>query len=143
MVRRWGSSIVLAAAGLFLGGVLLAQGRVVSAVVVFVLFVAFAAVTSPPGFPRSVSDAEARAASARDGHAIVYWRPGCPYCARLRVSLGRRASRLHWVDIWADPAGAATVRDITGGDETVPTVVTPSESFVNPSPLLVRQLALH
>jgi mycoredoxin len=44
------------------------------------------------------------------------------------------------VDIWTDPAGAATVRGVTGGDETVPTVVTADRSYVNPAPGLVRGL---
>ncbi|XVU26469.1 glutaredoxin domain-containing protein [Actinoplanes sp. CA-054009] len=142
MARRWLPSIVIAAVALFLVGVWLSDGRVIAAVVMGVLLAAAAVVVSPRGFPRSISDAEAREASARDGRPIVYWRPGCPYCARLRVSLGRRASRLHWVDIWQDPAGAASVRDVTGGDETVPTVVTAADSFVNPAPGLVRRLTL-
>jgi mycoredoxin len=140
MLRRWLPSIVLAAAAVLIGGVPLVNGRVNFSTVLAVLFLAFAVVLSPRGFPRSVTDAEAREASAADGRPIVYWRPGCPYCARLRVSLGRRASRLHWVDIWQDAAGAATVRSIAEGNETVPTVVTRSGSFVNPAPSLVRQL---
>ncbi|XVV13680.1 glutaredoxin domain-containing protein [Actinoplanes sp. CA-131856] len=142
MLRRWLPSIVIAGVGVFLVGVWVSDGRIIAAVVMGVLLAACAIVLSPRGFPASVTDAEAREASARDGRPIVYWRPGCPYCARLRVSLGRRASRLHWVDIWQDPAGAASVRDITGGDETVPTVLTASDSFVNPAPGLVRRLTL-
>jgi len=38
------------------------------------------------------------------------------------------------VNIWEDPAGAAFVRSITGGDETVPTVRIGAQSLVNPSP---------
>ncbi|MEU8815016.1 glutaredoxin domain-containing protein [Actinoplanes sp. NPDC048796] len=142
MVRRWLPSIVVVVAAVFLVGVWLRDGRVLTAVLMGALLLAGAVALSPRGFPASVSDAAAREASAHDGRPIVYWRPGCPYCARLRVSLGRRASQLHWVDIWQDPAGAASVRDITGGDETVPTVVTSGDSFVNPSPGLVRRLAL-
>jgi hypothetical protein len=36
------------------------------------------------------------------------------------------------VNIWADPAGAATVRSITGGSETVPTVIVAGTGLVNP-----------
>lgn len=63
----------------------------------------------------------------------VYWRPGCPYCARLRLKL--RAVRLNaeWINIWEDDAAAAAVRAITGGDETVPTVVAGGRAMVNPS----------
>ena len=63
----------------------------------------------------------------------VYWRPGCPYCAMLR--LGLRAARVpaEWVNIWEDHGAAARVRAITGGDETVPTVVVGTQAMVNPS----------
>ncbi len=37
------------------------------------------------------------------------------------------------IDIWQDPAGAAFVRSVTGGDETVPTVAIGSQNLVNPS----------
>ena len=74
------------------------------------------------------------------GGPIVYWRPGCPFCLRLRTALGRDAAKLRWVDIWADPEGAAAVRAVANGDETVPTVVGEERSYVNPSPSLVRSL---
>ena len=38
-----------------------------------------------------------------------------------------------WVNIWDDQAAAARVRAITGGDETVPTVVVGGRAMVNPS----------
>src|SRR5689334_11203554 len=107
MARRWGLSIGLVLLAAFAGVTSLAGGNVGSGVAFFVVLVILAAIASPRAFPRSVSDAEARARSAEDGRPIVYWRPGCPFCVRLRASLGRRANRLHWVDIWADPAGAA------------------------------------
>ena len=99
-------------------------------VVFFLVFAGLGVLVSPRAFPRSVTDAAARA----DGRPIVYWRPGCPFCIRLRAGLGRDARRLQWVDIWSDPAGAASVRDVTGGDETVPTVVAAGTSYVNPAP---------
>jgi mycoredoxin len=37
------------------------------------------------------------------------------------------------INIWQDPAGAAFVRSVTGGDETVPTVAIGSRNLVNPS----------
>lgn len=63
----------------------------------------------------------------------LYRRPGCPFCASLRCRLRRARLRLDEIDIWADPAAAATVRSITGGDETVPTVVVAGHAMVNPS----------
>ena len=37
------------------------------------------------------------------------------------------------IDIWEDRAAAARLRAITGGDETVPTVIVGSQAMVNPS----------
>lgn len=49
------------------------------------------------------------------------------------------------IDIWRDPEAAATVREITGGDETVPTVRIGHRTFVNPRPrdllVAVHQIA--
>ncbi len=63
----------------------------------------------------------------------VLWRPGCPYCARLRSGLRRAGIETVEHDIWADRSAAARVREATGGDETVPTVVVGTRSLVNPS----------
>ena len=63
----------------------------------------------------------------------VLWRPGCPYCGRLRAGLRRAGIETVEHDIWADRAAAARVREATGGDETVPTVVVGTQSLVNPS----------
>lgn len=65
---------------------------------------------------------------------VVYWRPGCPFCMNLRWWIHRRRLPVTEIDIWQDPAAASTVRSITGGDETVPTVVVGTVSLVNPSP---------
>jgi len=95
---------------------------------------------SPLPFPRSVDAAQAQQRSARDGRPIVYWRPGCRYRLRLRLRLGRSAAAAYWVNIWRDPLGAAALRAVTGGEETVPTVVAvDSEPVVNPQPGWLRQ----
>ena len=62
----------------------------------------------------------------------VYWRPGCPYCAALRRRLRRLGVPTTEINIWSDPAAAGEVRRITGGDETVPTVVVDGTAMVNP-----------
>jgi mycoredoxin len=64
----------------------------------------------------------------------VFWRPGCPYCWRLRTKLKQAGVHVDEINIWEDPAGAAFVRSVTGGDETVPTVRIGTRSLVNPSP---------
>ncbi|GAB3383595.1 glutaredoxin domain-containing protein [Amycolatopsis echigonensis] len=68
---------------------------------------------------------------------VVYWRPGCVFCARLRRQLDRAGVPYRPVNIWEDPAAAETVRSIARGDETVPTVVVGGQGLVNPS---VRQV---
>lgn len=64
----------------------------------------------------------------------VFWRPGCPYCARLRSRLKRAGIDVDEVNIWDDPGGAAFVRSAAGGNETVPTVRIGNRSLVNPAP---------
>lgn len=134
MLRRWGL------AGLFL--ICAAASAAVSPNVVgialFAVFAVLAAVFSPLAFPRSIAAAEAQRRSAQDGKAIVYWRPGCPFCMRLRATLGRSARRAYWVDIWRDPEGAAAVRAVADGNETVPTVILAGEAHVNPDPQWLR-----
>ncbi len=62
----------------------------------------------------------------------VYWRPGCPYCARLLADLDKVDLPIRKVNIWADPDAAATVRMLADGNETVPTVVVSGRGMVNP-----------
>ena len=70
---------------------------------------------------------------------VVYWRPGCGFCAMLRDELGELAGRARWVDIWADEDAAAYVRSVNGGDETVPTVVIDGVAHTNPPPRTVAE----
>jgi mycoredoxin len=122
---------VIAVVSAFQGSPGNAAGFAMAAILVALLL-------SPVPFPRPVSAAEALRLHAADGMPIVYWRPGCQFCLRLRATLGRSAARAHWVDIWQDPEGAAAVRAVTGGDETVPTVIINGSGHVNPRPAVVR-----
>lgn len=139
-MRRWGPAALVAVLAVAVLLVDVTAGAVVVGIVLCVLLALYALMVSPVMPPGSVSAEEAQRRSASDGRPVVYWRPGCMYCIRLRLSLltRRAAWRLHWVDIWADPEGAAVVRGITGGDETVPTVVAGGESRVNPAPAWVH-----
>lgn len=125
--------------GVVVAAVRVAAGSPVAAGIALLVFVLLAGLYSPLAFPRSIGAAEAQRRSAIDGRPIVYWRAGCKYCLRLRIRLGRDARRLHWVDIWRDPAGAAAVRAAAGGDETVPTVVLAGRPYINPDPGWVRE----
>ncbi|MFE7583977.1 glutaredoxin domain-containing protein [Streptomyces gardneri] len=139
MTRAWILPVLLLLCGGLVAGARAADGGSVAVVApLLLLFLLLAAVTSPLVFPRSTGAAEARRRAEADGRPVVYWRPGCAYCLRLRLRLGARARRAHWVDIWRDPEGAAEVRAATGGDETVPTVVVAGRAHVNPDPSWVR-----
>lgn len=72
---------------------------------------------------------------------VVYSRPGCPYCFRLRRGLRRRGVEFTEIDIWQDPAAAAAVRAVADGNETVPTVHVAGQWLVNPRAARVEQLA--
>ena len=76
---------------------------------------------------------------AEKRQVVVYWRPGCVFCARLRGRLGRSGRKATWVNIWQDEAGAAYVRSVNDGNETVPTVVIDGEPMTNPDPALVLE----
>lgn len=78
---------------------------------------------------------------ASSSAVTVYWRPGCPSCASLRRRLRRTGLVTCEVNIWQDPAGAATVRLVAGGNETVPTVVVGDTALVNPSAATVLDAA--
>lgn len=62
-----------------------------------------------------------------------YWRPGCPFCYALRLPLRRSGLPVREINIWEDDQAASRVRAITGGNETVPTVVIGVHTLVNPS----------
>lgn len=76
------------------------------------------------------------------GDAVIYWRPGCGFCARLRYELRSTEPPPIWVDIWSDPEAAEFVRSVNNGNETVPTVVIGSGDgqtvWTNPPPDQVR-----
>ena len=73
------------------------------------------------------------------GPVVVYHRPGCTFCARLKLVLTGVRSRAIWVDIWDDPEAAAFVRSVNEGNETVPTVIMDGRPHTNPDPFRVRR----
>ncbi|MFF8375467.1 glutaredoxin domain-containing protein [Streptomyces sp. NPDC015661] len=139
MTRAWILPTLMVISGALASAGLITRGSLLQGTVLLLVFLLLAVANSPLIYPRSIGAAEARRRSEADGRPIVYWRPGCPYCLRLRMSLGRRARRLHWVNIWRDPDGAAAVRAVNDGNETVPTVVVAGRPFTNPDPSWVRE----
>ena len=93
---------------------------------------------SPRFFPPSPTDTQARRRAADTGAPIIYWRPGCSYCLRMRLALGRLGSRAIWVDVSLDRDASARVRAANAGNETVPSVFIGDSVAVNPSPAWVR-----
>ena len=64
---------------------------------------------------------------------IVYWRPGCGFCTRLLRDLAELGVAHQRVNIYQDPDGAAFVRGVAGGNETVPTVRVGEVALINPT----------
>ncbi|CAL9337260.1 glutaredoxin domain-containing protein [Streptomyces sp. Tu 3180] len=139
MMRAWIPPMLFVLCGSVVATGLLSRGSPGAAAALLLVFVLLAGVNPPLVLPRSISALEARRRSAADGRPVVFWRPGCTYCLRLRIRLGRSARRLHWVDIRRDPAAAAAVRAAADGNETVPTVVVAGRPHVNPDPDWVRE----
>lgn len=123
-------AVAYVAVGVVVGAYLLAEGHILAGLV--------AARLVPMSRDGSVSHWEAQQRHVRENSVIIYWRPGCPFCIRLRLALGRRVHRACLVNIWADDAAAAFVRDVNGGSETVPTVILRNgDAVTNPPPAKV------
>src|SRR5690349_7183937 len=110
MMRAWILPILLVLCGLVAATGLVSGGDPAPAAVLLLVFVLRVGVDWRLVFPNSIGALEAEQRSTVDCRPVVFWRPGCTYCLRLRIRLGRDARRLYWVNIWRDPAGAAAVR---------------------------------
>lgn len=62
----------------------------------------------------------------------VFWRPGCPFCSRLRRGMDNRGIPATWRDIWSDDEAREIVRRANNGNETVPTVRLGTTTMTNP-----------
>lgn len=135
-LSRWipATSLLIAAALL-----LAPDGRdaVSTTMGIAVLLAAFG--LSPLLFPRSLDDEAARTEAAARRVPLIYWRPGCTYCFRMRVALGMIGRKAVWVDVSRDESASARVRGVNGGNETVPTVFVGEDPHVNPPPSWVRR----
>lgn len=94
--------------------------------------------TAPWRGGRTTTHQEVLAMPESERPVVIYWRPGCGYCQRLKAALGEDGERAVWVNIWQDDEAAAFVRSANDGDETVPTVVLDGIPHTNPRPDLVR-----
>ena len=74
------------------------------------------------------------------GQLIMYTTQWCGFCKNLKRQLARDGIAITEVDIERDPAAAAFVESVNGGNQTVPTLVFPDGStMVNPSAAQVRE----
>ncbi len=76
--------------------------------------------------------------SSTPNDVVIYWRPGCGFCSRLRSTLGGDAEKATWINIWEDKAAAAIVREANNGNEVVPTVMLDGIAVTNPDPSIVK-----
>jgi mycoredoxin len=76
-----------------------------------------------------------------DGEIVVFWRPGCGFCVALLRQLDRHEVPHRLVNIWEEPEGAAFVRTVANGNETVPTVAVGPVALVNPRVAEVLEVA--
>lgn len=146
---RWSNAVALAAVAVLILILYGPDGNWVPAAVVALVLLAGAWFTSPLTGANEMSWAALR--GRQDGHkpdanqpeanppVVIFWRPGCVFCIRLRTSLGRSAKGAQWVNIWRDAEAAAFVRDHNGGNETVPTVMFGADVVTNPEPACVRR----
>lgn len=109
-------------------------------IVMAVLLLVYAWMISPAFFPRSADLEVAQERAAAGQSPLVFWRPGCLFCIRLRVGLGRTVRRVSWVDTSLDQEARAVVRSKNGGGHTTPTVMFGDETRTNPEVDWVRRL---
>lgn len=130
--------VLTAVAGGWVTAVYALDGEVVPAVLLGAFTLVVTALASPWWRGRSARHAEVQGLPSSERPVVIYWRPGCVYCARLRRHLGAPGRRAHWVNIWQDADARAFVRSVNDGNEVVPTVVLDGQPHTNPDPELVR-----
>lgn len=136
-MQRWWWLFVLIMTG-WSAGTFLSGQRWGFGLAVLLLGLVIAWWISPWRGGRTLTHAQVEAMEVSQRPVVVYWRPGCQYCARLRSAMRRhQGDGAHWVNIWQDRDAAAFVRSVNDGNETVPTVMIDEEAHTNPEPALV------
>ena len=130
--------VIFLAAAVALGWSLGSEGVTLMTVLVVATVLMLAWWTSPIAYGISKKHGDVMALPDEQRRVVVYWRPGCIFCHRLRGGLGKDAKRVTWINIWQDAEAAEFVRSHNDGNETVPTVVIDGEVHTNPDPRFVR-----
>ncbi len=129
--------IVVAAAGLYAAVTIVMDGSWALGIALGAAALVYSWWISPFKGGRTTRHREVVAMPEQDRPVVIYWRPGCGFCARLRSTLGDRADDAQWINIWQDKEAAAFVRSVNDGNEVVPTVVLDGIPVTNPNPKVV------
>lgn len=134
-LMRWANATALAAAAVVLLIIFSRDGLWIIGVAVAVALLIGAWYVSP------LNGRNSSKWTGNHGHdeVVIFWRPGCVFCMRMKASLGRAGRKATWYNIWSDPAAADFVRAHNDGNETVPTVILRGKVATNPKPGTVRQ----
>lgn len=73
------------------------------------------------------------ASPAPTHEVLLYWRPGCGASSFLASRLAKMGVPVTAINIWENASAAAAVRSLSGGFESVPTVVVAGLAMVEPS----------
>ena len=78
--------------------------------------------------------------SSLPGSLVVYGRPGCPMVPPVRALLDEAGVEYTYLDIRKDSDAAVRLRQLTGGFDSVPTVVLPGgRVLVEPGVVALRR----
>lgn len=136
MIQRY-LWFITAVVGMWVVYSFVSQGRFFMAAFLTVINITLVWWVSPlrGGISAKHADVVRRPESERQ--VVIYWRPGCQFCGRLKWRLGSAGKQATWVNIWQDKDAAEFVRSHNHGNETVPTVVMDGATITNPDPELV------
>lgn len=130
-MERW-MWLIVAATGALLSGQLARDGSWPMTALVLILAGLLSWWLSPWRHGRSTTHQEVMQNPDTHRPVVVYWRPNCPHCTRLRSAIAGRQG-VTWVNIWQDPDAAKFVRSVNNGNEVVPTVVIDGAPCTNPT----------
>ena len=77
--------------------------------------------------------------STPHSNLIIYYRPGCPFAAKLRAKLKLARMLYSAVTFGLDATADEAVRNINGGNEISPTVRIGDRYLTNPSVRQIRE----
>jgi glutaredoxin 3 len=55
--------------------------------------------------------------------AIIYTKPGCPYCAAAKQDLEARSVDYDEIDVYTSPGAREQLAELTGGMNVVPVII--------------------